>query len=130
VSYISEALRRQIEQRAEHRCEYCHLPASLSFYPHEIDHVVARKHGGKTTLENLAFACWRCNRHKGSDLGSFDPKTGEFSYLFNPRTQRWEIHFTLEASQIIGQTPEGRTTAHLLKFNTKDRIAERQRMSL
>ncbi|MGB3614994.1 MAG: HNH endonuclease signature motif containing protein [Elainellaceae cyanobacterium] len=130
MSYISEALRRQIEQRADHRCEYCRLPNSLSFYPHEIDHVIARKHGGKTTLENLAYACWRCNRHKGSDLGSFDPKTEAFSYLFNPRTQTWESHFALKASQITGRTPEGRTTAHLLKFNTKDRIAERQRMNL
>ncbi len=29
------------------------------------------------------FVCWRCNRHKGTDLGSFDPQTGEFSFLFN-----------------------------------------------
>ncbi|MGF1493943.1 MAG: HNH endonuclease [Microcoleaceae cyanobacterium] len=84
MTYISEALRRQIEERSNSRCEYCLLPSSLSFYSHEIDHVIALKHGGKTTIENLAYACWRCNRYKGSDLGSFDPETQEFSFLFNP----------------------------------------------
>jgi HNH endonuclease len=101
----------------------------LSFYPHEIDHIIATKHGGTTISENLAYACWRCNRHKGSDLGSFDPETGEFSFLFNPRTQSWTDHFDQTAGQIIGKTSEGRTTLYLLKLNTRERILERQRLS-
>ena len=129
MTYISESLRREVMARSLDRCEYCQLPASLSFYPHEVDHVIALKHGGKTIADNLAFACWRCNRHKGSDLGSFDPETGEHSFLFNPRTQVWDEHFTLQDAQIMGQTPEGRTTAHLLKLNTPERITERQRIN-
>jgi hypothetical protein len=127
VTYISESLRRQVEERATHCCEYCQLKDSLSFYPHEIDHIIATKHGGTTISENLAYACWRCNRHKGSDLGSFDPETGEFSFLFNPRTQSWIDHFDQTAGQIIGKTSEGRTTIYLLKLNTRERILERQR---
>ncbi len=131
MTYISEALRRQVEERAGHRCEYCLLPANLSFYSHEVDHVIARKHGGDTTADNLAYACWRCNRYKGSDLGSFDPKTKEFSFLFNPRTQRWDEHFTLQNdAQLNGITAEGRTTVQLLKLNSDERIAERQRLNL
>jgi 5-methylcytosine-specific restriction endonuclease McrA len=80
-------LRRKVEERAAYQCEYCQLPAGVSFFPHEIDHIIAEKHGGKTEANNLAYTCWRCNRHKGTDLGSFDPETGEFSFLFNPRTQ-------------------------------------------
>jgi hypothetical protein len=106
------------------------LPDSLSFYPHEVDHVIAVKHGGQTLSENLAYACWRCNRHKGSDLGSFDPETGEFYFLFNPRDQCWAEHFRFENSKIIGITPEGRTTVQLLKFNLEERIKERQRQQL
>lgn len=127
MTYLSEALRREVMVRANYRCEYCLLPDNLSFYSHEIDHIVAVKHSGQTTLGNLAYACWRCNRYKGSDLGSFDPKTNEFYFLFNPRTQSWGDHFRLEAVQIMGITPEGRTTAQLLKMNTKERIRERQR---
>lgn len=128
MTYISEALRRDVQNRASDRCEYCLLPASFSFYPHEVDHIIALKHGGTTTADNLAFACWRCNRYKGSDLGSFDPATGEFSFLFNPRIQTWEAHFTQQDAQIVGKTPEGRITAHLLKLNTQERITERQRI--
>lgn len=130
MTYISEALRQWVAQRAGDRCEYCHLSATLSFYPHEVDHVIALKHGGTTTANNLALACWRCNRYKGSDLGSFDPQTGGYSFLFNPRTQVWESHFVQQEAQILGQTPEGRTTVHLLKLNAPDRITERQRIGL
>ncbi|MGK7889528.1 MAG: HNH endonuclease [Leptolyngbyaceae cyanobacterium] len=130
MAYILEKLRQQVEERANSCCEYCLVPANLSFYPHEVDHVIALKHEGTSTADNLALACWRCNRYKGSDLGSFDPQTGEFSFLFNPRTQIWDDHFHRQAAHIIGQTPEGRTTAHLLKFNTDERLAERQRINL
>jgi hypothetical protein len=129
MAYISAALRQQVEERANGCCEYCLAPANLSFYPHEVDHVIALKHEGTTTIDNLAFACWRCNRYKGSDLGSFDPQTGEYSFLFNPRTQIWDKHFYRQAAHIIGQTLEGRTTVYLLKFNTDERLAERQRIN-
>jgi hypothetical protein len=128
VSYISAALRRLVEARASCKCEYCCFPANLSFYSHEIDHVIAEKHQGETIADNLALTCWRCNRHKGSDLGSFDPQTGAFSFLFNPRTQIWAEHFTVQHSEINGITPEGRTTVRLLQLNSSDRIKERHRI--
>jgi hypothetical protein len=127
-TYIPVALRRLVEGRANHRCEYCLLPNNLSFFPHEIDHVIAEKHGGKTDADNLAFTCWRCNRHKGTDLGSFDPQTGEFSFLFHPRKQQWLEHFVYENASIFGLTPEGRTTVILLQFNSDERLAEHQRL--
>jgi hypothetical protein len=114
VTYIPVALRRLVEERANQRCEYCQLPAGVTFFPHEVDHVIAEKHGGLTNADNLAFTCWRCNRYKGSDLGSFDPQTGAFSFLFNPRMQQWTEHFALEGITLIGLTPEGRTTEKLL----------------
>ena len=101
----------------------------LPFFPTTVDHVVAEKHGGTTDADNLAFTCWRCNRYKGTDLGSFDPQTGAFSFLFNPRTQQWAEHFTFEGTTIVGLTPEGRTTIKLLQSNSEERLAERQRLS-
>jgi hypothetical protein len=90
-----------------------------------VDHVVAEKHSGATEINNLALACWRCNRHKGSDLTSFDPQTRQLSPLFNPRTQAWAEHFAYERERIIGLTPEGRTTVNLLRLNSEDRLTER-----
>lgn len=129
VTYIPIALRRLVEERANQRCEYCQLLADVAFFSHEIDHVIAEKHGGATDVNNLAFTCWRCDRYKGRDLGSFDPQTGSFSFLFNPRTQRWTEHFKFMGTSLIGLTPEGRTTIKLLPINSEDRRAERQRLS-
>lgn len=126
LTYIPTALRRLVVERAENRCEYCLLPETIAFFPHEVDHVIAEKHGGQTEAENLAFACWRCNRHKGSDLGSFDPQTQNFSRLFNPRQQVWTDHFAFHGEQVIGLTPEGRTTVSLLQLNSAERLAERR----
>jgi hypothetical protein len=126
ITHIPATLRRLVIKRAENRCEYCLLPAGIAFFPHEVDHVIAEKHGGQTKAENLAFACWRCNRRKGSDLGSFDPQTQSFSLLFNPRRQVWTEHFAFQSDQIIGLTSEGRTTVSLLLLNTDERLAERR----
>ncbi len=128
VTYIPAALRRLVEERANRICEYCLLPANVAFFPHEVVLVVAEKHGGATEAANLAFTCWRCNRHKGTDLGSFDPDTGAFSLLFNPRTQHWAEHFTVQQARFIGLTPAGRTTIRLLQLNTRERIVERQHL--
>lgn len=129
VTYIPVALRRLVEERAKQRCEYCQLPAGVAFFPHEVDHVIAEKHGGTTEEGNLAYTCWRCNRYKGSDLGSFDPQTGVFSFLFNPRNQQWLEHFKFVGTILVGMTPEGRTTIKLLQLNSEERCLERQRLS-
>lgn len=127
MTAIPASARRLVENRAGRRCEYCLLPAAVSFFSHKVDHIVALKHGGKTDPQNLAYACWRCNRFKGTDLGSFDPETGLFSFLFNPRDQTWAEHFQLQDNCVNGLTPEGRTTVHLLQLNSDERRAERQR---
>jgi HNH endonuclease len=126
TSDISAALRREVVLRAEGRCEYCRLHQNFSIYTHEVDHVIARKHGGKTVLENLALSCLPCNRHKGSDLTSIDPQTGEITRLFNPRLDVWTEHFSLEDGRIISLTPIARTTVFLLQFNTPTAILSRQ----
>jgi hypothetical protein len=125
VTYITAALRREVINRAGNRCEYCLLPAEVAFYPHEVDHVIAEKHGGVTEIDNLAFSCWRCNRHKGSDLTSFDPEAQQLSSLFNPRIQIWAEHFAYEGERIVGLTKEGRTTVYLLRLNSEERLLER-----
>jgi HNH endonuclease len=125
ITHIAASLRREIVERAGSRCECCLLPSTMGFFPHEIDHVIAEKHGGKTDPDNLAYSCWRCNRYKGTDLGSFDPKTNNFSQLFNPRTQVWTEHFEFDGEEIVGLTPEGRTTVRLLQMNSVDRLVER-----
>lgn len=101
------------------------IPESIAFIPHEIDHVIAQKHGGATELDNLAICCAICNKHKGSDLTSIDPETGKITPLYNPRQDRWSEHFALRDAFIVPLTAKGRVTVRLLQLNTKERIGER-----
>lgn len=117
--------RRRVVRRAGGRCEYCGIGQDDVASRHQVDHVVAEKHGGPTTLENLALSCTLCNRRKGSDLAGIDPVTAEIVPLFNPRTQRWADHFRLDDARIEGATPHGRATVQLFRFNAFERLAER-----
>jgi len=70
----------------------------------------------------------RCNRHKGPNIGSFDPLDGVLVPFFNPRTQIWEEHFKLQGAVIQPLTPEGRVTVKILNINSDTRITERQNL--
>jgi hypothetical protein len=121
----SAELRRQVEERAHQCCEYCLVPQELAASRHQVDHVIAEKHGGQTTLDNLALSCMVCNRRKGSDIGSLDPDSGTLIPLFNPRTQQWSDHFQLDGMHIVGLTAAGRTTGTFLQLNAVERLVER-----
>jgi hypothetical protein len=129
TTYIPAALRQLVDQRAAGTCEYCLIHQTFSIYSHEIDHVIASKHGGESTEDNLVLACLPCNRHKGSELTSIDPLTGAITPLFNPRTQIWLEHFQLEAESILGLTAVGRTTIFLLRMNEINRVQLRQALA-
>jgi HNH endonuclease len=130
TTYISASQRQQVVSRAKGKCEYCWIHQDFSIYSHEIDHGVALKHGGETTLDNLVLACLPCNRYKGSDLTSLDPLTGEITPLFNPRMHNWVEHFQLQQGFIVGLTAIGRTTIFLLKLNAPMRVQSRQSLLL
>jgi hypothetical protein len=102
---IGQPLRREIRARAKGRCEYCLVLETLLLAGCEVDHIVSRKHGGITELSNLALSCARCNRAKGTDIGSIHPGSREFIRLFNPRLDRWDEHFVMDGARIIGVTP-------------------------
>jgi hypothetical protein len=114
-------LRVLVRERAGHRCEYCRLHQDHTPYKLQIEHIVARKHGGDEAA-NLALACDRCNLHKGSDLTTINPGTKQIIELFNPRTQSWHEHFVLNDVEIVGQTAVGRATVRLLQMNAARRL--------
>jgi len=119
---VPAKLRRHVEQRAGRRCEYCLFHQEDTFLTHEPDHVIATQHGGETDEENLAWACFECNRFKGSNLSSIDNETGNIERLFNPRIDLWSEHFQIDGTRIAPRTPIGRATAFLLRFNDPDNV--------
>ena len=123
---MTEALRESVRTRAEGRCEYCLLPDSRPpLEAFHLEHIVARQHGGGTTSENLAWACHRCNRHKGTNLSGIDPDTREVVALFHPRRDRWTGHFVLDGVRLRGITATGRATVWLLQMNAERRLERR-----
>jgi len=124
---MSATLRLAVSKRANARCEYCQLP---DLVPHlmrfQLEHIRARRHGGSSLLNNLAWACPRCNERKGTNLSAVDPDTNRVVRLFNPRRDAWSRHFFWEALCIRGVTATGRATAWLLDFNSGERLRLRQ----
>ncbi len=112
--------------RAYHLREYCLVHEDDVYHGCEVDHVLSAKHGGLTISENLAWACFHCNRHKGTDLGSVSARTGTLTRFFNPRTDGWREHFQWNEERIEALTAIGEVTARLLEFNYPERVAFRK----
>ncbi|MGC1720902.1 MAG: HNH endonuclease signature motif containing protein [Isosphaeraceae bacterium] len=115
-----------VRERAAGRCEYCRLPQKATSVPFETDHIISRKHGGRTVASNLAIACWYCNSFKGSEISGLDPQTRKLTRLFHPRRHKWSHHFCYEGSVLIGQTAIGRTTIRVLQINCEETVTLRE----
>jgi hypothetical protein len=125
MSRISAKTREQVRERAGQRCEYCRKPEGISAYAHQVEHVIAIKHEGPSTLDNLAWACFQCNNNKGSDIASYDKETNMLAPLYNPRQDRWDDHFIFDDVVLVGKTPIGRVTIRILQMNHPDQIETR-----
>ena len=125
-TYIPVALRKAVAERDHSCCEYCLIPNFATFASHEIDHIIAEKHGGRTETENLALYCTLCNKYKGSDLASIDLDTEKIIPLYHPRQNLWSEHFRLRGAEFMPLTAIGRVTIRLLQLNRLDRVEERQ----
>ncbi len=119
MAYLSEQLRRQVAERAVHCCEYCRSNELITGGPFHVDHVRPETLGGITEADNLAYACARCNLHKGQRVRFQDPVSGQAVLLFNPRKQRWGRHFawSADSTRITGRTRTGRSTVIALQMN-------------
>ena len=115
-------MRRAVTSRAHGCCEYCGVPNDAMLAAHEPDHIIGEQHGGQTTLDNLAYACFRCNRLKGPNIATYDPQTAELTPLYNPRTDPWDDHFRLNGPFIDPLTAIGRGTTFLLRLNDEQQM--------
>ena len=123
-------LQAEVRVRAQGRCEYCQSPESFTRVPFQFDHVIPQKHGGPTTLDNLALSCFFCNTRKGPNLSGLDPQTGELTRLFHPRQDRWQDHFRWEGPVLVGLTAIGRVTIRVLDINRADAVIVRRSLQM
>lgn len=128
-SYISPELRQIVAGRANYVCEYCLVAEEDAYFGFQVEHIISRKHGGSSALDNLALACVFCNRYKGSDIASLIPTTSQLVRFYNPRTDRWREHFRAHGAVIEPLTEIGEATVRILRINHDDQILEREVMS-
>ncbi|MCX6028283.1 MAG: HNH endonuclease signature motif containing protein [Chloroflexi bacterium] len=118
-SKVPEPIRRLIRQRANYLCEYCHASEKWQYVRFTVDHIIPMKRGGLGISDNLALACFHCNRRKGDHVTAEDPVSGMEVRLFNPRQDAWAEHFvwSTDGLRIVGRTPTGRATITALEMN-------------
>jgi len=124
---ISPGIQRLVRQRANQLCEYCHTSERWQYVRFTIDHVIPLAQGGSDDADNLALACFHCNRRKADKLTALDPDSGEEVPLFNPRRDAWGEHFIWSSDRlcIIGLTSAGRATVEALELNRERVISIR-----
>jgi HNH endonuclease len=123
---MPKGIRELVRIRAANCCEYCQMPQALDVQPFQLDHIRAEKHGGRTTLRNLALACFPCNTYKGPNIAGYDPVTNSLQRLFHARRDKWIDHFAWRRSVLVGKTPIGGTTIAVLAINADDRVEHRR----
>ena len=112
--------------RAGGRCEYCLMHESLQGATFHLEHVIPRRAGGPTDLENLAWACPACNLAKSDRVEGEDLQTRSLAPLFNPRRDSWNDHFGWSGYEMSALTPIGRVTIAMLDLNRPRRILIRK----
>jgi hypothetical protein len=124
---MDAALRAFVRERAERRCKYCQPDEEdsgrLSF---QIEHIIARQHGGTDEPEALCYACAQCNWAKGPNLAGM--LAGKLYPLFNPRKQSWRRHFRWDQSVLVGKTKTGIVTIQVLNINEPARVMLRKNL--
>ncbi|MGF1483755.1 MAG: HNH endonuclease [Opitutales bacterium] len=75
--------RYNVFERDGYRCQYC----SKVFHPRDLnlDHVIPRVHGGRTSWENVVTSCIRCNTRKANRL----PHQAGMHLLRKPARPKW-----------------------------------------
>ncbi len=121
---ISETIQNRVRQRANSLCEYCHASEKWQYVEFTIEHIIPLTKNGTDDIDNLALACFHCNRKKSDKITGTDTQSGVELPLFNPRKDSWNEHFVWSADglSIVGLTPIGLATVTALVLNRERAI--------
>jgi len=96
--------RNNVFERDGNRCQYC----GHTFQREELnlDHVIPRHYGGKTTWENVVCSCIACNSHKANRL----PHEAGIRLVRKPGRPKWRPII----SMALGRQPHHPDWKHFL----------------
>ena len=75
--------RRNVFDRDKHVCQYC--AKKMDSEELNLDHVIPRHYGGKTTWENIVCSCVKCNSRKANRL----PHEAGMHLIRKPSIPKW-----------------------------------------
>ncbi len=79
---ISETVRTEVRRRARFLCEYCHTDERWQLVQFTIDHIIPLAADGDHEIENIALACFHCNRRKSDKQTIFDLQTNSEKLIY------------------------------------------------
>jgi 5-methylcytosine-specific restriction endonuclease McrA len=90
--------RRNVFLRDQFTCQYCTkvLPETQL----NLDHVLPRDKGGRTTWENIVTSCFRCNTRKGNKL----PHEANMHPQIKPFAPRWRPLFGMQENGLLDES--------------------------
>jgi 5-methylcytosine-specific restriction endonuclease McrA len=85
--------RNNVFQRDRNRCQYC--GQTFDRRDLNLDHVIPRHYGGRTTWENVVCSCVRCNTRKANRL----PHEAGLRLVRRPARPKWRPVISLVVDQ-------------------------------
>jgi len=117
-----EAVRRAFA----YRCGYCSVDESAAGSELTVDHYHPRSAGGTDALENLVYACHKCNQYKG-DYWPLPEEEAVGQFVLHPHRHELSIHFREDETtgELHPLTPTGKFHVRLLHLNRPPLVANR-----
>lgn len=117
--------REEVRERFAARCGYCGVHEESVGATLTLDHHRPQSRGGTDEIENLVYACPRCNEHKGLYWHDSDPPHVR---LLHPGLDDLSLHLREDQSgRLTGVTPEGAFFIEKLRLNRAPLVAHRTR---
>ncbi|MCB9591838.1 MAG: HNH endonuclease [Sandaracinaceae bacterium] len=85
--------RRHVYMRDDYTCQYCAQRPGIKEL--NLDHVMPRSRGGRSSWENLVTSCRRCNLEKGRST----PEEAGMRLLKRPVRPSWSLALSLAAQR-------------------------------
>ena len=83
--------RKNVFERDKYRCQYC--DKQMPSEDLNLDHVIPRHYGGKTTWENIVCSCIKCNSRKANRL----PHEAGMRLIRKPSKPQWRPVISIAA---------------------------------
>jgi hypothetical protein len=121
---MQDRLREQTRERFARRCAYCGVHEDDVGATLTVDHHRPRARGGADDIDNLVYACPRCNDHKGAYWHEKDPPHVP---LLHPGRDDMAKHLREEnGGRMIATSPAGQFFLDRLSLNRPPLVAYRR----